>query len=47
MNEITDSINVDHEQMSKLTFTTIQNKVFQCTNVVSVPSNSTDSTLFQ
>ncbi len=47
MNEIFDSLNITEAQFSKLNFPTIQTKVLQCANVVSVPSGSGDSTLFR
>ena len=47
MNEITDSIDVNENQLSNLNFTTIQTKVFQCVNVVSVPLGSTNSNIFR
>jgi hypothetical protein len=47
MNEITDCINIGETQMTKLNFTNIQTKVLQCANIVSVPSNSGDSTIFR
>jgi hypothetical protein len=47
MNEISDSINISETQLSKLNFSTIQTKVLQCANVISVPSGSGDSTLFR
>ncbi|CAF4272754.1 unnamed protein product, partial [Rotaria sordida] len=47
MNEIMDSVNVDEVQISKLNFNTIQTKILQCANMISVPSTSGDSTLFR
>jgi len=47
MNEITDNINIPETQFSKLNFSTIQTKVLQSANVVSVPSSSGDSTVFR
>lgn len=47
MNEITDNVNINANQLSKLNFSTIQTKVLQCANVVSVPSSSGDSTIFR
>jgi hypothetical protein len=47
MNEITGSVNINEGQISKLNFTTIQTKILQCANVVSVPSGSGDSTSFR
>ncbi|CAF0807411.1 unnamed protein product [Adineta ricciae] len=47
MNEITGSINVDETQQSKFNFTTIQSKVLQCANLISVPSGSGDSSIFR
>lgn len=47
MNEITDNISLSESQLLKLNFTTIQTKVLQCVNVVSVPSSSGDSTVFR
>ncbi|CAF3065331.1 unnamed protein product, partial [Rotaria sp. Silwood2] len=42
MNEIIDNVNVNEVQISKLNFNTIQAKVLQCANMVSVPSSSGD-----
>ena len=47
MNEISDSINLTETQLSKLNFTTIQTKILQCGNVISVPSGSGDATLYR
>ncbi|CAF0968088.1 unnamed protein product [Rotaria sp. Silwood1] len=47
MNEIIDNVNVNEIQISKLNFNTIQTKVLQCANMISVPSSSGDSTLFR
>jgi hypothetical protein len=47
MSEISDSLNITEAQFSKFNFPTIQTKVLQCANVVSVPSGSGDSTLFR
>jgi hypothetical protein len=47
MNEITGSVNVNEGQILKLNFTTIQTKILQCANIVSVPSGSGDSTSFR
>jgi hypothetical protein len=47
MNEVMDNLDMSEAQMKKLNFTTIQNRVFQCANVSSVPSGSGDSTIYR
>ncbi len=47
MNEISDNLNLSEGQISKFNFSTIQTKILQCANVVSVPSSSGNSTLFR
>lgn len=47
MNEISDNIKLNENQMGKLNFTIIQTKVLQCANVSSVPSSSGNSTTYR
>ncbi len=47
MNEVMDNLDMSEAQMKKLNFTTIQNRVLQCANVSSVPSDSGDSTIYR
>ena len=47
MNELSDSIDANENQMQKFNFTTVQTKILQCANLSSVPSGSGDSTIYR